>query len=114
MNSKAKGKRGELDLCQELRALGVSARRGVQYQGGSRSPDVVHDLPGVHLEVKRTEMLRLWAALEQARVEAEPGDIPVVAHRANGRPWVAILPLAYFVALHRVATKNIEEQEHAS
>ena len=47
MNSKRKGKAGELEAAAELRrVLGVEARRGVQHAGGPDSPDVV-GLPGV-------------------------------------------------------------------
>ena len=43
-SSKQKGPRGEREAAAELGALlGVDARRGVQYQGGPGSPDVVLD-----------------------------------------------------------------------
>jgi hypothetical protein len=42
--SRQKGKRGEREAAAELgQLLGVDARRGVQYQGGPESPDVVLD-----------------------------------------------------------------------
>lgn len=92
-NSKRKGKCGELEAAKEVsRLFGVEARRGQQFAGGTDSPDIVADLPGVHLEVKRTEALRLWEALQQAQDDA--GDkMPVVLHRSNKRPWVAIVRL---------------------
>lgn len=91
-NGNRKGKVGERELAAELsRVLGVGCRRGVQYQGGSDSPDVV-GVPGVHVECKRTESLRLWDALGQAVADA--GDsVPVVCHRASRRPWVAVVRL---------------------
>ena len=91
--SRNKGKRGELELAAELRRLfGVDARRGVQYHGGADSPDVVTDLPGIHIEVKRTERLSLYPAMNQAVNDA--GDkVPVVCHRANRQEWVAIIRL---------------------
>lgn len=53
-NSRQKGKVGERQAAAYLRSLGfTSAHRGVQYQGGTDSPDIVCDeLPGVHIEVK--------------------------------------------------------------
>jgi len=91
--SRTKGKVGEREAAKEIsRVLGVDARRGVQYAGGTDSPDVVHGLPGVHFEVKRTERLSLWAAIDQATADA--GDqTPVVLHRSNRRPWIAIVRL---------------------
>ena len=90
--SREKGKRGEREAAAELGAiLGVDARRGVQYQGGPDSPDVV--LPGVpiHVEAKRTERLALWAAIEQAKADAPAGSVPCVWHKANRKPSVIIV-----------------------
>ncbi len=90
-NSKAKGAQGERQVAAWLRENGVEARRGVQYQGGPESPDVVHGLPGVHLEVKRTERFRLDEALDQAKGEAPAGSMPVVLTRKNRGRWIAVL-----------------------
>ncbi len=90
-NSKAKGAKGERQVAAWLRENGVEARRGVQYQGGPDSPDVVHGLPNVHLEVKRTERFRLDEALEQAKGEAPAGSMPVVLTRKNRGRWIAVL-----------------------
>ena len=91
--SRNKGKVGERELAHELtRVLGVAARRGVQFQGGPGSPDVIADIPGIHIECKRTERFRLYEALEQA-VEDAGANVPVVLHRQNRQPWVAIIRL---------------------
>lgn len=99
--SRNKGKRGELEVAELLRAYGFAARRGQQFSGSPDSPDVVHDIPGVSIEVKRTEAFRLYAALEQAKTDRKPGDIAAVFHRQNGRPWVVVLDAADFLALVR-------------
>lgn len=94
-SSREKGKRGEREFATALVKRGFDgARRGQQYRGGEHSADVVcAELSPLHFEVKRTEALRLWEALEQAERDAGQGEIPVVAHRANDRPWVVILKL---------------------
>jgi Holliday junction resolvase len=91
--SRNKGKAGERELTHELtRVLGVSARRGVQFRGSPDSPDVMTGIPDVHIECKRTERFRLYEALEQAVADA--GDnVPVVLHRQNRKPWVAVIRL---------------------
>ncbi len=91
INSNRKGKKGELEAAALLREYGFEARRGQQYSGGGDSPDVVHSIPGIHIEVKRTETLSLYKAMEQAR-EDSAGKVPVVLHRRNGKEWLAILP----------------------
>ena len=91
--SRRKGVRGELEAAAELRRLfRTEARRGRQFQGGDDSPDVVADISGVHFEVKRREDLRVWEFLAQA-IEDAGEQVPVVLHRANRRPWVAIVRL---------------------
>ena len=92
--SKAKGKRGERELAAELvRVLGVTARRGMQFQGSPDSPDVVTNIPNVHIECKRSEQFRLYAALEQAVNDAGTEKIPVVCHRQNNKPWIVVVRL---------------------
>lgn len=101
INSNRKGKQGERELAKFLRDLGFDARRGQQYEGGSDSPDVVTDIPGVHLECKRQEKGNLYLWLDQAKRDAAEGKVPVVAHRKNAREWVAILPLEALLELFR-------------
>lgn len=94
VDSKSKGKRGELEAAHAItETFGCIGRRGVQFKGTPDSPDVVTDIEGVHFEVKRTERLRLYDALDQAVAEAGC-SIPVVLHRQNRRPWVLCVRLA--------------------
>ncbi len=103
VNGCQKGKAGEREFAELLRSMGIPARRGQQHAGGADSPDVVHDLPGVHFEVKRTEALQLWPAIDQAARDAAPGALPVVVHRPSRRPWVAILSAEALVRLIQAA-----------
>ena len=87
MNSRSKGKAGELEAAHFLSELfKLAVRRGQQFKGGADSPDVV-GLPGLHLEVKRVEKLNVENALRQAAREASPVECPVVLHRSNRTPW---------------------------
>jgi len=93
MNSRAKGCRGELELAHYLTDHGHPARRGQQYRGGDDSPDVICPSLPLHFEAKRTERLRLHESVQQAIDDAGPGKTPIVAYKANRRPWLAILRL---------------------
>ena len=90
--SKNKGARGEREwaayLAEHFRC--VEAHRGRQYSGGPDSPDVACGIPGTHCEVKRTERLRLYEAMQQAVVDAGEA-VPYVAHRANNEDWLVIV-----------------------
>ena len=97
-----KGKRGERECAAELNELlgsSVNARRGVQYQGGPDSPDVVLDGVPIHVECKRTESLSIYTAMEQAKADAKEGSTPIVWHRRNGKPSLVIVETAKLVEL---------------
>ena len=82
MNSRQKGKRGELEWARVCRENGYDCRRSQQYAGANGDADVV-GLPGVHIEVKRVERLDLEAAMSQSMRDAKEGEMPIVAHRKN-------------------------------
>ena len=92
INSKKKGSRGELEFANWLKdKFKLKARRGQQFSGGEDSPDVIcEDLPDIHLEIKRTERLHLYDAIEQASRDSGTA-LPLVFHRKSRKPWVAIL-----------------------
>ena len=101
MNSREKGKRGERQWRDELRANGYSARRGQQFSGSPDSPDVVCDqLCWIHFEVKAVERLNIEDAMGQARRDSG-GKVPVVAHRRNFRPWLVTMGAETFFRLLR-------------
>lgn len=104
--SRDKGKRGEREVAQIARMYGIGARRGQQYAGGGDSPDVILDVPGWHPEVKRTERFHLYDALTQAKEDRNPGNWPVVFHRSNNKPWVAIVEIEVFFRLISEHFKN--------
>lgn len=83
MNSRQKGKRGELFFVHWLRDnFGLDARRGQQYCGANGDADVVGGFPDTHCEVKFVQALNISKAMEQA--VADCGDkIPYVAHKKN-------------------------------
>lgn len=100
INSRLKGKKGELSVAKYLRDHGYKdARRGQQFSGANGDPDVV-GLPGIHLEVKRVERLNIDNAMEQSQSDARDGEIPVVVHRKNGKKWLVTVTLDDFMKLY--------------
>lgn len=100
--SREKGKRGELEIAHLLREHGYEGSRGQQRKGGPDSPDV-KGLPGIHIEVKRTEKLNLYEAMAQSRRDSGPEDIPVVIHRRNNRGWIVAMGFEDFMKLYKEA-----------
>ena len=96
MNSREKGKRGERQWRDELRANGYMARRGQQFSGSPDSPDVICDELGwLHFEVKAVERLNIEDAMDQARRDGG-AKTPVVAHRRNFRRWLVTMEAETF------------------
>lgn len=102
MNSRNKGKRGELEVAHILKEYGFEkARRGQQYSGANGDADVV-GLPGVHLEVKRVEHLNIDKAMEQSRKDALVNkEIPVVFHRRNNKKWLVTMDLSDWIEFYK-------------
>lgn len=90
MNSREKGKRGEREWAAICRDHGYDARRGQQFCGTDGSADVV-GVPGFHMEIKRVQALNIHAAMSQSESDARDGEIPIVAHRKNGTPWLVTM-----------------------
>ena len=100
MNSKLKGGRGEREFASLCRDEGYDAQRGQQFQGGIDSPDV-KGLPGVHVEVKRTERLNIHEAMAQSIRDSDGQAIPIVAHRRNRDKWLITMRAEDWFQLYR-------------
>lgn len=104
-NGRQKGKRGELEVARILRDYGYrKCRRGQQYCGINGDADVI-GIPGLHIECKRVEKLNIDDALEQSIRDAKDGELPVVMHRKNRKPWKVTLELDEFMKLLKAARK---------
>ncbi len=105
MNSRTKGKRGELEVAHLLKEYGYEARRGQQFAGINGDADVV-GLPGVHIEVKRVEKLNIDEALEQAIRDKREHEIPIVMHRKNRAKWKVTMLFDDWMMLYKALEKN--------
>lgn len=99
INSRNKGKVGELELTHILSQYGFTVRRGQQYCGANGDADVV-GLPLLHIECKRVENLNLDKAMEQAMSDCKDGLIPVVIHRKNRKKWKVTMTLNDFMKFY--------------
>ena len=101
INSRAKGKKGEQEFINEhLIPYWPEAKRNID-QFGDDKRDCLN-VAGVHWQIKRTEHLELWKAINQAETEAAPTDLPVVAFRRNRSKWMCIVDAEELVALLRL------------
>lgn len=106
VNGKAKGKRGELELCHVLKKLfGWEAARSQQYNGNAGDSDlIVRQMPGLFLECKRVQSLNLSKAMELAVEQAGP-KLPAVFHRKDREDWMLTIRLSDLTALSRMVSQ---------
>lgn len=101
INSKQKGKSGELELSHVLKEYGYETRRTAQYCGKSEDAADVVGLPGIHIECKRNEHLNIYDAVDQAKRDAKDGNKPCVFHRKNRKEWLVTMPLTEWIKLYK-------------
>lgn len=108
--SRNKGKRGELEIANLLKAAGFEkAQRTAQCKGNTGQAGDVEGLPGIHIEVKRVERLNLKAAYQQAVHDSKENgnnNIPAVFHRGSHQPWMVTFSLEDFLKLYKKGDVN--------
>ena len=105
VNSRDKGKRGELEAAHVLKKHGYDTRRGQQFAGINGDADVV-GLPYIHLEIKRVEKLNIDDALQQSIRDAREAEIPVVMHRKNRTEWKITMLFDDWMKLYKAWEKD--------
>lgn len=91
INSRDKGARYERKVAEMIREYGYEAERGCQHSGGKDSPDVKHNMKGIHVEAKAVERINIWKALAQSERDAGADEIPIVIFKRNyGESYVAL------------------------
>ena len=104
VNSKQKGARFERLLASKFREYGYEARRTAQYCGNTGDASDVVGLPGIHIEAKHQEQMRLYEWISQAKRDAEKGgkgNLPAVFHKKNNAEILVTMTLEDWMNLYR-------------
>ena len=105
VNSKQKGARFERSLARIFREYGYDeARRTAQYCGNTGEASDVVGLPGLHIEAKHQETMRLYEWMSQAKRDAEAGGenrLPAVFHKKNNADVLVTMRLDDFMNIYR-------------
>jgi Holliday junction resolvase len=102
VNSKQKGARFERSLASKFREYGFDARRTAQYCGNTGDASDVVGLPGIHIEAKRQETMRLYEWISQAKRDAAgKGNLPAVFHKKNNAEILVTMTLDDWMNLYR-------------
>lgn len=109
--SQRKGADGERELAAILREYGYTVERGGSMSFGE-VPDLV-GLPGIHIEVKRCEQVRLSEWMQQAETDSKRfrDGMPVVFHRRSREPWRVTMSLADFMTMYSVKFRSFPRKE---
>lgn len=103
--SRDKGKRGERMWAAVCRDHGFTdARRAAQYSGREGQAADVVGLPGVHMEVKFVEHLKLRDAVEQSlrdTAAAGKNEVSIVAHKKSNCGWLVTMTADDFFRLYQ-------------
>ena len=102
VNSRNKGKRGELEVAKLLRDYGFDGRRTAQYCGNTGEAADVVGLPGHHLEIKRCETIKLMDWIQQAERDAKHGEEPAVVFRKSQEPWRIVVSFEHYLRIMRL------------
>ena len=105
INSKQKGARFERQLARIFRDYGYDdARRTAQYCGNTGDASDVVGLPGLHVEAKHCEQMRLYEWMAQAKNDAYKGGkglLPTVFHKKNNAEILVTMELDDFMTIYR-------------
>ena len=102
INSKQKGARFERHLASKFREYGYEARRTAQYCGNTGDAADVVGLPGIHVEAKHAEAMRLYEWMAQAkRDSAGSNNLPAVFHKKNNAQILVTMELDDWIQLYR-------------
>lgn len=102
VNSKQKGARFERLLASRFRDYGYQARRTAQYCGNTGDASDVIGLPGIHIEAKHQETMRLYEWMSQAKRDADgTGRLPAVFHKKNNCEILVTMELDDWMQLFR-------------
>ena len=102
--SRNKGAVAEREAAELLRRHGFKGER--TGRNGRTSEDITHDIPGVHMEVKRRETLAIPQWVRQA--EEDCGELePVVMFRQSRQPWRVVVLAEEWLRLKRMESLSL-------
>ena len=103
INSKQKGARFERQLAGLFREHGFqNARRTAQYCGNTGDASDVVGLPGIHVEAKHQESMRLYEWMDQAKRDSAGSDkLHAVFHKKNNADILVTMRFDDFMKVYK-------------
>ena len=110
--SQRKGRTAELELSRVLQSYGYPVEAG-RAQSYGEVP-VLSGLPGIHVECKRCEQLRIGDWMKQATEDAQrfQDGAPTIFFRRNREPWMVCMMLEDWMAIYKGGHCNERSSEN--
>ena len=117
INSKQKGKRGELRIVHALQEYGFDAHRTAQCRGDTgEAADV--EIKGfdckLHIEVKNCNRMQLYNWIAQADRDSKAqnkGNTPIVIHKADNKPILVSMHFEDFMDMYIKSIGGVPDYE---
>lgn len=116
INSKQKGKRGELYVVNRFKEEGYDCNRTAQFKGNTGRADDIEGIDYIHAEVKFVEKLNLMEAMNQAVRDSLASDrkaMPTVFHKKNYHELMVTMRFTDWIKLYNeyYSSMKLEESE---
>ena len=103
INSKQKGKRGELYVVNKFKDNGFKCNRTAQFKGNTGRADDIEGIDYIHCEVKFVEKLNLSEAMNQAirdNLASDRQAFPTVFHKKNYQELMVTMQFSTWIKLY--------------
>ena len=117
INSKRKGKKGELYVVNRFKEEGYECNRTAQYKGNTGRADDIEGIDYIHAEVKFVEKLNLSEAMNQAVRDSLASDrkvMPTVFHKKNYHELMVTMRYKDWIKLYREYDSSMKLEERTT
>ena len=114
INSKRKGKKGELYVVNKFKEWGYECNRTAQYKGNTGRADDIEGIDYIHAEVKFVEKLNLSEAMNQAIRDNFLSDreaFPTVFHKKNFQELMVTMRFKDWIQLYNEYYSSMKLEE---
>ena len=117
INSKRKGKKGELYVVNRFKEEGYDCNRTAQFKGNTGRADDIEGIDYIHAEVKFVEKLNLMEAMNQAVRDSLASDrkaMPTVFHKKNYHELMVTMRFTDWIKLYNeyYSSRKLKELEN--
>lgn len=114
INSKRKGKKGELYVVNRFKEEGYDCNRTAQFKGNTGRADDIEGIDYIHAEVKFVEKLNLMEAMNQAVRDSLASDrkaMPTVFHKKNYHELMVTMRFTDWIKLYNEYYSSMKLEE---